>query len=41
MRAALDVVAQTGRVVVVGLSTHEVPLPIGHLRRFASSTSSA
>jgi threonine dehydrogenase-like Zn-dependent dehydrogenase len=31
MRAALDVVAQTGRVVVVGLSTHEVPLRIGAL----------
>ena len=31
MRAALDAVAQTGRVLVVGLSTHEVPLPIGVL----------
>ena len=31
MRAALDAVAQTGRVVVVGLSTHEVPLPVGVL----------
>jgi threonine dehydrogenase-like Zn-dependent dehydrogenase len=31
MRAALEVVAQTGRVLVVGLSTHEVPLQIGAL----------
>jgi threonine dehydrogenase-like Zn-dependent dehydrogenase len=31
MRAALDAVAQTGRVLVVGLSTHEVPLRIGIL----------
>jgi threonine dehydrogenase-like Zn-dependent dehydrogenase len=31
MRAALDVVAQAGRVVVVGLSTHEVPLQVGRL----------
>lgn len=31
MRAALDVVAQAGRVVVVGLSTHEVPLRVGAL----------
>ena len=31
MRAALDAVAQTGRVLVVGLSTHEVPLRIGTL----------
>jgi L-gulonate 5-dehydrogenase len=31
MRSALDAVAQTGRVLVVGLSTHEVPLRIGTL----------
>jgi L-gulonate 5-dehydrogenase len=31
MRTSLDVVAQAGRVVVVGLSTHEVPLRIGAL----------
>jgi L-gulonate 5-dehydrogenase len=31
MRAALDAVAQTGRVLVVGLSTHEVSLRIGTL----------
>jgi threonine dehydrogenase-like Zn-dependent dehydrogenase len=31
MRAALDAVAQTGRVVIVGLSTHEVPLRVGAL----------
>ena len=31
MRASLDVVAQAGRIVVVGLSTHEVPLRIGAL----------
>jgi threonine dehydrogenase-like Zn-dependent dehydrogenase len=31
MRASLDAVAQTGRVLVVGLSTHEVPLPIATL----------
>jgi L-gulonate 5-dehydrogenase len=31
MRAALDAVAQAGRVVVVGLSTHEVPLRVGAL----------
>jgi threonine dehydrogenase-like Zn-dependent dehydrogenase len=31
MRATLDVVAQAGRVLVVGLSTHEVPLRIGAL----------
>jgi threonine dehydrogenase-like Zn-dependent dehydrogenase len=31
MRASLDAVAQAGRVVVVGLSTHEVPLRIGAL----------
>ena len=31
MRAALDAVAQTGRVLVVGLSTHEVPLRVGTL----------
>jgi threonine dehydrogenase-like Zn-dependent dehydrogenase len=31
MRAALEAVAQTGRVLVVGLSTHEVPLRIGSL----------
>jgi L-gulonate 5-dehydrogenase len=31
MRASLDAVAQTGRVLVVGLSTGEVPLPIGTL----------
>ena len=31
MRAALAAVAQTGRVLVVGLSTGEVPLPIGTL----------
>jgi threonine dehydrogenase-like Zn-dependent dehydrogenase len=31
MRAALEAVAQTGRVLVVGLSTHEVPLRIGAL----------
>lgn len=31
MRLALDLVAQTGRVVVVGLSTHEVPLRVGAL----------
>ena len=31
MRASLDVVAQAGRVVVVGLSTHEVPLRVGAL----------
>jgi L-gulonate 5-dehydrogenase len=31
MRASLDVVAQAGRVVVVGLSTHEVPVRIGAL----------
>jgi L-gulonate 5-dehydrogenase len=31
MRASLDAVAQTGRVLVVGLSTHDVPLRIGTL----------
>ena len=31
MRASLAAVAQTGRVLVVGLSTHDVPLPIGAL----------
>jgi threonine dehydrogenase-like Zn-dependent dehydrogenase len=31
MRAALEAVAQTGRVLVVGLTTQEVPLPIGIL----------
>jgi threonine dehydrogenase-like Zn-dependent dehydrogenase/NADP-dependent 3-hydroxy acid dehydrogenase YdfG len=31
MRAALDAVAQAGRVLVVGLSTHEVPLRVGAL----------
>jgi threonine dehydrogenase-like Zn-dependent dehydrogenase len=31
MRASLEAVAQTGRVLVVGLSTHEVPLRIGIL----------
>jgi threonine dehydrogenase-like Zn-dependent dehydrogenase len=31
MQLALDVVAQTGRVVVVGLSTHEFPLRMGIL----------
>jgi threonine dehydrogenase-like Zn-dependent dehydrogenase len=31
MRAALDVVAQAGRVLVVGLSTHEIPLRISAL----------
>jgi L-iditol 2-dehydrogenase len=31
MRASLDAVAQTGRVLVVGLSTRELPLPIGVL----------
>ena len=31
MQAALDAVAQTGRVLVVGLSTHEVPLRVGTL----------
>jgi L-gulonate 5-dehydrogenase len=31
MQAALDAVAQTGRVLVVGLSTFEVPLRIGTL----------
>jgi threonine dehydrogenase-like Zn-dependent dehydrogenase len=31
MQAALDVVAQAGRVLVVGLSTHEVPLRISAL----------
>jgi threonine dehydrogenase-like Zn-dependent dehydrogenase len=31
MRVALDAVAATGRVVVVGLSTHEVPLRVGAL----------
>ena len=31
MRAALSAVGQTGRVLVVGLSTGDVPLPIGTL----------
>jgi threonine dehydrogenase-like Zn-dependent dehydrogenase len=31
MRAAIDAVAQAGRIVVVGLSTHEVPLRVGAL----------
>jgi L-gulonate 5-dehydrogenase len=31
MRASLEAVAQTGRVLVVGLSTGDVPLPIGTL----------
>ena len=31
MRLALDLVAAAGRVVVVGLSSHEVPLRIGAL----------
>ena len=31
MRASLDLVAAAGRVLVVGLSSHEVPLRIGAL----------
>ena len=31
MRMALDAVAQAGRVVVVALSGHDVPLPVGQL----------
>ena len=31
MRIALDLVAAAGRVVVVGLSSHEVPLRVGAL----------
>ena len=31
MRLALDLVAAAGRVIVVGLSSHEVPLRVGAL----------